>query len=39
MSKIKINLDRPGISSEEIASRMNFEEILVHQKNNDETFL
>lgn len=32
MSKIKINLDRPGISSEEISKRMNFEDILVHQR-------
>jgi hypothetical protein len=32
MSKIKINLDRPGISSKEIANKMNFEEILLHQK-------
>lgn len=32
MNKIKINLDRVSISSEEIANRMNFEDILVHQK-------
>lgn len=32
MKKIKINLDRVGISSEEIAKNMNFEDILVHQK-------
>jgi len=32
MSKIKINVDRPGISSEEIGRKMNFEEILAHQK-------
>ena len=32
MSKIKINLDRVGMSSEEISKRMNFEDILVHQK-------
>jgi len=32
MRKVKINLDRVGISSEDITKRMNFEDILVHQK-------
>ena len=32
MSKIKINLDRLGISSGEISKRMNFEDILTHHQ-------
>ena len=32
MSKIKINLDRVGISSDEILKKMSFEDILVHHQ-------